>query len=81
VRTSNRRISAPHAKHFIAAPGTPLLTVLMVATDYAQSVVALYPQGCGRALLQEVRKGFGARAPQRSRETPPGSRPADDAPG
>ena len=31
VRTSNRRIYAPHAKHFIAAPGTPLLTRLMVA--------------------------------------------------
>jgi hypothetical protein len=59
VWTSIRRISAPHAKHFIAAPGTPLLTVLMVAKSVptvAWGVLAVAVENCAvEARNQSVR--------------------------
>ena len=51
VRTSIRRISAPHAKHFIAAPRhpVPLNEALMVAKKFCQDCGGAVPLGLERA--------------------------------
>ena len=59
---SKRRISAPHAKHFITSPGTPLLTVPYGGQKYAQTVVVSNALVGEASSLQE-RRGFGALEP------------------
>src|SRR5712671_1180559 len=53
VWTSIRRISAPHAKHFIAAPRHPIADGAHGGLKCAQSVVTPYRLGCWGAVRSQ----------------------------